>query len=136
MALLGLPLPGNQQLGYKHLAYVVAHVVFSLLASALLLLRSGVMATSITLLERRREGGHGLCLSPPGKWMSVGQSIDGNGKGVPMAHGFPLLEGRWEGGHGLWPSSLVEWVSVAMVTPIPHFQNEGRKVAMPSPILL
>ena len=101
MAQLGLPLPGHQQPGNDLLEDFVAQAVFSLLASALLLLRSGVMATSITLLERRREAGQGLCLCLPGKWMRVGRSFDGNRKGVTMAHGFPLPEGIWEIDHGL-----------------------------------
>ena len=114
------------------------------MASALLLLRSGVMASSITLLKRRMEGGHGLCLLLPGKWMSlgrsldgnaqflvrhwgssvisvstmsnnniIGQSLDGNGKGVTMAHGLPLPEGRVEGDHDLSPCPLEKWRIVA-----------------------
>ena len=95
------------------------------MASALLLLRSGVMATSITLLKRRREGGHGLCLLLPGKWMSLCRSLDGNEQGVTMAHSLPLLEGSWEGGHDLCPSLPEKWRSVVMATPIPLL--EGRR---------
>ena len=51
MAQLGLPLPGHQQLGNDLPEDFVEQAVFSLLASALLLLGSGVTATSITLPE-------------------------------------------------------------------------------------
>ena len=34
----------------------------------------------------------------------IGQSLDGNGKGVTMAHGLPLLESWRESGHDLCPS--------------------------------
>ena len=84
------------------------------------------MVIPMPLLERRREGGgYGLCLPLPGKWRSVAQSLDGNGKGVTMAHGLPLLDGRWEGGHGLCPSPPEQWRSVVTATPITLL--EGRR---------
>ena len=42
------------------------------------------MATPIPLPEERSEGGYDLCPSLPGKWRSLRQSLDGNGKGVTM----------------------------------------------------
>ena len=57
--------------------------------------------------------------------MRVGQSLDGNGKGVLVAHGLPLLEGSWEGGHDLCPSLPEKWRSVVMADPIPLL--EGRR---------
>ena len=74
----------------------------------------------------------GCCCSPhgpgtlgTGSWSPVAQSLDGNGKGVTMAHGLPLLEGRWEGGHDLCPSPPEQWRSVVTATPITLL--EGRR---------
>ena len=57
-----------------------------------------------SLLEGRWGNGH------------VGQSFDGNGKCVTMAHGLPLQEGIWESDHGLCPSPSERWRSVVMAT--------------------
>ena len=85
------------------------------------------MVTPIPLFEGRREGGYGICFSVPGKWRSLRQSLDVNGKGMTMANGLPLPEGVGESGHGLCPSPPVKWRSVVMVTliPLPEGRMEG-----------
>ena len=66
-----------------------------------------------SLLEGRWGNGH------------VGQSFDGNGKCVTMAHGLPLQEGIWESDHGLCPSPSERWRSVVMATSMTCLERRG-----------
>ena len=96
------------------------------------------MAMPIPLLEGRREGGHGLCLSPLeersgvivtliphpiGRWAS-GQdfcpSTPEKERGVIMALPIPLQEGTRARGHGLCLSPLEKRRSAVMAILIPH----------------
>ena len=58
-------------------------------------MRSMVIVVPMYLPEGKREGGYDICPSTLGKCRSVPRSLDGNGKGVTIAHGLPLLKGGW-----------------------------------------
>ena len=83
---------------------------------------SVVMAIPIPLLEGRREGGHGLRLSPLVKR-----------RRLPTFTFIPHREGRLESGLGICPAIPEKVRSVAMATPHPSSRRKEGKGPWPLP---